>query len=48
MAQGQAQARASEVVSATNQLKLKAPDGKQRLTDVLETQRAIQLKIDLR
>jgi hypothetical protein len=28
----------SEVVSDTNQLKLEAPDGKQRLTDVLDTQ----------
>jgi len=33
----------SEVVSATNQLKLEAPDGKQRLTDVLDTQQVLRI-----
>lgn len=33
----------SEVVSVTNQLKLKAPDGKQRLTDVLDTQQVFRI-----
>ncbi len=33
----------SEVVSATNQLKLEAPDGKQRLTDVLDTQQVFRI-----
>jgi prophage antirepressor-like protein len=32
-----------EVVSATNQLKLEAPDGKQRLTDVLDTQQVFRI-----
>jgi hypothetical protein len=31
------------VVSATNQLKLTAPDGKQRLTDVLDTQQVFRI-----
>jgi hypothetical protein len=33
----------SEVVSDTNQLKLEAPDGKQRLTDVLDTQQVFRI-----
>lgn len=33
----------SEVVSATNQLKMQAPDGKQRLTDVLDTQQVFRI-----
>lgn len=33
----------SEVVSVTNQLKLKTPDGKQRLTDVLDTQQVFRI-----
>ena len=33
----------SEVVSATNQLKLEAPDGKLRLTDVLDTQQVFRI-----
>lgn len=33
----------SEVVSATNQLKLEAPDGKQRLTDVLDTEQVFRI-----
>ena len=33
----------SELVSATNQLKLEAPDGKQRLTDVLDTQQVFRI-----
>jgi hypothetical protein len=33
----------SEVVSATNQLKLEAPDGKQRLSDVLDTQQVFRI-----
>ena len=33
----------SEVVSVTNQLKMKAPDGKQRLTDVLDTQQVFRI-----
>ena len=33
----------SEVVSVTNQLKLVAPDGKQRLTDVLDTQQVFRI-----
>jgi prophage antirepressor-like protein len=33
----------SEVVSETNQLKLVAPDGKQRLTDVLDTQQVFRI-----
>jgi prophage antirepressor-like protein len=33
----------SEVVSSTNQLKLQAPDGKQRLTDVLDTQQIFRI-----
>ena len=33
----------SEVVSATNQLKLETPDGKQRLTDVLDTQQVFRI-----
>lgn len=33
----------SEVVSVTNQLKLEAPDGKQRLTDVLDTQQVFRI-----
>lgn len=33
----------SEVVSATHQLKLEAPDGKQRLTDVLDTQQLFRI-----
>ncbi len=33
----------SEVVSVTNQLKLVAPDGKQRLTDVLDTQQIFRI-----
>lgn len=33
----------SEVVSITNQLKLEAPDGKQRLTDVLDTQQVFRI-----
>lgn len=31
------------MVSATNQLKLEAPDGKQRLTDVLDTQQVFRI-----
>ena len=33
----------SEVVSITNQLKLEAPDGKRRLTDVLDTQQVFRI-----
>ena len=33
----------SEVVSDTNQLKLEAPDGKKRLTDVLDTQQVFRI-----
>ena len=33
----------NEVVSATNQLKLSAPDGKQRLTDVLDNEGVLEL-----
>lgn len=33
----------SEVVSITNQLKLEAPDGKKRLTDVLDTQQVFRI-----
>ena len=33
----------NELVSATNQLKLSAPDGKRRLTDVLDNDGVIQL-----
>ena len=33
----------SEVVSVANQLKLVAPDGKQRLTDVLDTQQVFRI-----
>ena len=33
----------NEVVSATNQLKLLAPDGKRRLTDVLDTDGILKL-----
>lgn len=33
----------SEVVSETNQLKLTAPDGKRRLTDVLDTQQVFRI-----
>lgn len=33
----------SEVVSVTNQLKLKAPDGKQRITDVLDTKQVFRI-----
>jgi prophage antirepressor-like protein len=33
----------SEVVSDTNQLKLEAPDGKQRLTDVLDTHQVFRI-----
>lgn len=33
----------NEVVSATNQLKLKAPDGKRRLTDTLDSNGVIKL-----
>lgn len=33
----------NEVVSVTNQLKLLAPDGKRRLTDVLDTEGILQL-----
>jgi prophage antirepressor-like protein len=33
----------SEVVSVTNQLKLEAPDGKKRLTDVLDTQQVFRI-----
>jgi prophage antirepressor-like protein len=36
-------AEGSEVVSVTNQLKMKAPDGKQRLTDVLDTQQVFRI-----
>ena len=37
------QQEGSEVVSATNQLKLEAPDGKLRLTDVLDTQQVFRI-----
>jgi BRO family, N-terminal domain len=33
----------SEVVSATNQLKIEAPDGKQRLTDVLDVPQVLRI-----
>jgi len=33
----------SEVVSITNQLKLKAPDGKMRLTDVVDTEQVFRI-----
>jgi BRO family, N-terminal domain len=33
----------SEVVSATNQLKMQAPDGKQRLTDVLDVPQVLRI-----
>jgi len=33
----------SEVVSITNQLKLKAPDGKMRLTDVIDTEQVFRI-----
>ena len=33
----------NELVSVTNQLKLSAPDGKRRLTDVLDNDGVIQL-----
>lgn len=35
--------RNNELVSVTNQLKLSAPDGKRRLTDVLDNDGVIQL-----
>lgn len=35
---GKLKQEGSEVVSVTHQLKLEAPDGKQRLTEVLDTQ----------
>lgn len=40
---GKLKQEGSEVVSATNQLKLEAPDGKQRLTDVLDTQQLFRI-----
>lgn len=36
-------AEGSEVVSNTNQLKLSAPDGKMRLTDVADTEQVLRL-----
>jgi len=36
-------AEGSEVVSITNQLKLKAPDGKMRLTDVVDTEQIFRI-----
>jgi len=33
----------SELVSGTNQLKMRAPDGKQRLTDVVDTEQILRL-----
>lgn len=36
-------AEGSEVVSITNQLKLKAPDGKMRLTDVVDTEQVFRI-----
>jgi len=36
-------AEGSEVVSITNQLKLKAPDGKMRLTDVIDTEQVFRI-----
>ena len=43
MSQDEVEERGSEVVSATNQLKLLAPDGKQRLTEVLDYNGVISL-----
>lgn len=40
---GKLKQEGSEVVSVTNQLKLVAPDGKQRLTDVLDTQQVFRI-----
>jgi hypothetical protein len=40
---GKLKQEGSEVVSATHQLKLEAPDGKQRLTDVLDTQQVFRI-----
>ena len=43
MSQDEVEERGSEVVSVTNQLKLLAPDGKQRLTEVLDYNGVISL-----
>lgn len=40
---GKLKQEGSEVVSVTHQLKLEAPDGKQRLTDVLDTQQVFRI-----
>ena len=40
---GKLVAEGSELVSNTNQLKLTAPDGKQRLTDVADTEQVLRL-----
>jgi hypothetical protein len=40
---GKLRQEGSEVVSVTHQLKLEAPDGKQRLTDVLDTQQVLRI-----
>lgn len=40
---GKPKLEGSEVVSVTHQLKLEAPDGKQRLTDVLDTQQVFRI-----
>ena len=36
-------AEGSQLVSDTNQLKLQAPDGKMRLTDVMDTEQVLRL-----
>lgn len=40
---GKLRQEGSEVVSVTHQLKMEAPDGKQRLTDVLDTQQVFRV-----
>jgi len=40
---GKLRQEGSEVVSVTHQLKMEAPDGKQRLTDVLDTQQVFRI-----
>ncbi|SEA03675.1 MULTISPECIES: BRO-N domain-containing protein [Acidovorax] len=40
---GKLRQEGSEVVSVTHQLKIEAPDGKQRLTDVLDTQQVFRV-----
>ena len=40
---GKLKQEGSEVVSVTHQLKMEAPDGKQRLTDVLDTQQVFRI-----